>query len=67
MFKKGMETLRVVPKRKRLGKIQIQSQREVVDMGRLFVHKYFQLQSKFNYIVNYTLSSGFSGSGLISI
>ena len=36
-------------------------------MGRLFAQKYFQLYSNFNDIVNYTLSSGFSGSGLISI
>ena len=34
-------------------------------MGRLFAQKYFQLYSNFNDIVNYTLSSGFSGFGLI--
>ena len=36
-------------------------------MGRLFAQKYFELYSNFNDIVNYTLSSGFSGSGLIPI
>ena len=36
-------------------------------MGRLFARKYFQLYSNFNDIVNYTLSSGSSGSGLIPI
>ena len=36
-------------------------------MGRLFERKYFQLYSNFNDIVKYTLSSGFSGSGLIPI
>ena len=54
-------------KEKGLGKIQIRSQKEVVDMGRLFAQKYFELYSNFNDIVNYTLSSGFSGSGLIPI
>ena len=34
-------------------------------MGRLFAQKYFQLYSNFNDIVNYTLSSGCSGFGLI--
>ena len=34
-------------------------------MDRLFVQQYYQLHSNFNGIVNYTLSSGFSGSGLI--
>ena len=36
-------------------------------MDKLFVQQYFQLHSKFNDTVNYTLSSGFSGSGLIPI
>ena len=36
-------------------------------MGRLFVQKYFRLHSNFSDIVNYTLSSRFSGSGLIPI
>ena len=65
MRNKGVGMLRVVQKRKWLGKIQIWSQKEVVDMGRLFAQKYFQLYSNFNDIVNYTLSSGFSGFGLI--
>ena len=52
-------------KEKGLGKVQISSQKEVVDTGRLFAQKYFQLYSNFNDIVNYTLSCGFSGSGLI--
>ena len=55
MRKKGTGTPRVVPnKKKRLEKIQIQSQKEVVDMGRLFAQKYFQLYSNFNDIVTYT-------------
>ena len=36
-------------------------------MDRLFVQQYFQLHLNFNGIVNYTLNSGFSGSGLIPI
>ena len=48
-------------------KIQVRLQKELVDMGTLFAQKYFQLYSIFNEIVNYTLSSGFSGSGLIPI
>ena len=67
MYKKGTETPAVVPKRKRAWKIQIRSQKEVADMGRLFAQKYLKLYSNFNDIVNYTLSSGFSGSGLIPI
>ena len=67
MRKKGAGTLRVVTKRKRDLKIQIWSQKEVVDMARLIVQQYFQLYSNFNSIVNYTLSSGFSGFGLILI
>ena len=67
MHKKGTEMPAVVPKRKRAWKIQIRSQKEVADMGRLFAQKYIQLYSNFNDIVNYTLSSGFSGSGLIPI
>ena len=42
-------------KEKELEKIKICSQNELVDMGRLFVQKYFQLHSNFNDIVNYTL------------
>ena len=67
MRKKGAGALRVVTERKRALKIQIWSQKEVVDMGRLIVQQYFQLYSNFNSIVNYTLSSGFSGFGLIPI
>ena len=36
-------------------------------MGRLFVQQYFQLHSNFNDMVNYSLSCGFSGFGLIPI
>ena len=54
-------------KEKGLAKIKIQSQKEVVDMGRFFASKYFQLYLNFNVKVNYTLSSAFSGSGLIPI
>ena len=36
-------------------------------MGRLFVQKYFQLHLNFNNTVNYTLSSGRPGPGLIPI
>ena len=36
-------------------------------MGRFFASKYFQLYLNFNVKVNYTLSSAFSGSGLIPI
>ena len=53
--------------KERSGKIQIRSKKEVVDMGRLFAQKYFQLYSNSNDIVKYTLSSGFSGSGLVPI
>ena len=64
-YSHGIRKKGSIPKRKRawyqkdkgLGKIQIQSQKEVVDMGRLFAHKYFPLYSNFNDIVNYTLSS----------
>ena len=54
-------------KEEELVKIQIRLQKELVDTGTLFAQKYFQLYSIFNDIVNYTLSSGFSGSGLIPI
>ena len=67
MHKEGTGTPRVVPKRKRLGKIQAWSQKEVVDMGMLFAQKYFKWCSKFNDKVDFTLSSGFSGFGLIPI
>ena len=56
MRKKGIGTLRVVSKRLRRFK-----------SGRLFAQKHFQLHSNLNDIVNYTLSSGFSDSGLIPI
>ena len=36
-------------------------------MDRLFIQKYFQLHSNFNAKVNYNVSPGFSGSGLIPI
>ena len=36
-------------------------------MDRLFIQQYYQLHSNFKGIVNYTLSSGFSGSDLIPI
>ena len=55
------------PKEEELVKIQIRLQKELFDTGTLFAQKYFQLYSIFNDIVNYTLSSGFSGSGLIPI
>ena len=54
-------------KEEELVKIQVRLQKELVDMGTLFAQKFFQLYSNFNDIVNYTLSSGFSGSGLIPI
>ena len=54
-------------KEEELVKIQIRLQKELVDTGTLFAQKYFQLYSIFNDIVNYTLSSGLSGSGLIPI
>ena len=46
-------------KKKGLKKIQILSQKEVVDMGRLFVQQYFQLHSNFSGTVDYTQSAGF--------
>ena len=39
-------------KEKGFGKIQIRSQKEVVDMGSLFAQLYFQLHSHFNGMVN---------------
>ena len=61
----GTGTPKVVTKRKTLGKTVILSQKEVVDMGRLFVQQHFQLHSNFNGIVNHKMGSGFSGSSLI--
>ena len=43
MCKKRTGKPRVVPKKKKVGKIQIWSQKEVVDKGRLFVQQYFQI------------------------
>ena len=59
------------PRRYQKGKwhvmIQIRSQKEVKDKGRLFVQRYFKLHSHFNSIVNYNLSSCFWDPGLIPI
>ena len=54
-------------KEEELGKIQIRLQKDLVDVGTLFAQTYLKLYSIFNDIMNYTPSSGFSGSGLIPI
>ena len=52
-------------KKKSSKRVESGHKKEVVDMGRLFVKQYFKLHRNFNGILNYTLSPGFSGSGLI--
>ena len=67
MCKKGTTIPRVAPKIKKSLQDSNPVTKKEVDKGRLFVQGYFQLHSNFNDIVSYTLSSGFSGSGLIPI